>query len=70
MSIVDPTTFNFTSTDGAATVVVVGDTRELEAEQLLRVVGVVADPTAGTNLFGGTRNFPVVAAKWIEKGAK
>jgi hypothetical protein len=64
--IVDRNVFNFASSD--ANLAVVGDASDLEAGQWIRVVGVVAPPQEGVNLFGGVTNFPTVVSKWIEIG--
>ena len=39
---------------------------EVEKGQSIRVLGTVADPTEGTNNFGGQQNFPTVKAEFLQ----
>ena len=73
MNVLDDSSFNFSTGDidsGDEAVILVttdrGGASQLEAGQALRILGVVQQPTAGTNAMGGSMNFPTVQAKFME----
>lgn len=64
--IVDPDTFNIADDNGDTVVVIGTDTSSLQAGQPVRIVGVVSQPIAGTNLAGGSENFAAVTEYFMQ----
>ena len=54
------------TTDDVAIIVIEHDSSSLESGQSIRVLGIVQEPSEGTNLYGGATRFPDVLAKFME----
>lgn len=73
VKVLDDSHFNMSTGDvesGNYAVILVetdlGDASDLEADQAIRVMGSVAEPTEGTNAMGGAGEFPTVKAEFME----
>jgi predicted extracellular nuclease len=78
VNVLDDNTFNFRTGDISMDengnvsntlgmiVVRCNSTRDLEADQQLRVLGTVVEPMEGSNLMGASTTFPTVEAKYME----